>query len=262
MQDQYEKARHLPSRMVDFEVKHLNIWSYAADRWLDLKHWKRAEVPDLDLDARAGESCYLGLDLAEVNDMSALAALFPGADGVWRSCVWYWCPEEDILQRERGDKVPYHQWERAGYLLPTPGSATDFDFIEARIRELIERLKVKELLYDRWKSTSIVQNLTRDSVATCVPYGQGYKDASPALKEIERRLLNGTLQLQKNPILNWNAANAEVAMDPAGNIKLLKKSPRKRIDGLSALANAVGGALLNNETDGPSVYEERGVIEL
>ena len=262
MRDKYERACRIPSRMVDFEVKHLNIWSNAADRWLNLDHWKRAEHSQLNIDQFFGSECYLGLDLAMVNDMSALTALFPGDGSIWRVFTWYWCPEEDILQRSKADKVPYSHWSRHGYLCATPGSATDFDFIEVQVRELIERFDVKEFLYDRWMAAGLVQNLMRDEVVNCVPYGQGYKDASPALKEVERRLLNKTIQFAKNPVLSWNASNAEVVRDPSGNIKLTKKMPRKRIDGISSLANAVGGALLNKEADGPSVYEERGIIEL
>lgn len=262
MEQQFAKAQQLPTRMVDFEIKHLNIWAHAADRWLNLDLWKRAEDADLRIADFEGQSCYLGLDLAEVNDMSALVALFPGEDGVWRYFTWFWCPAEDILKRSRADKVPYEQWERSGHLTATPGSATDFDFIEAEIRQLIERFDVKEFAFDRWKSAGLVQNLMRDEVVTCVPYGQGYKDASPALKEVERRLLSEKLRHAKSPILSWNAANAETARDPSGNIKLVKKSYRKRIDGLAALANAIGVALINNEDGGPSVYEDRGVIEL
>lgn len=261
MRRQYEKAVKLPSRMTDFLVKQLNIWSHAAEVWLNKEQWDRARDDSLELDMFTAEKCYLGVDLAEVNDMSALVALFPCDDGVWRCFVWYWCPEEDILGRSKMDKVPYPQWERQGYLVKTPGEATDFDFIEAQVRTLIEQLNVKELLYDRWKSASVIQNLDRDEVVTCVPYGQGYKDASPALKEIERRLLNRSIRFAKNPILSWNASNAVIARDPSGNIKLLKKSVRKRIDGLSALANAVGGALLDNDEES-SEYQGMGVIDL
>ena len=158
--------------------------------------------------------------------------------------------------------MPYDEWERLNYLTATPGEATDFDFIEKQICTLIERLNVKELLYDRWKSASIVQNLIKEEVVTCVPYGQGYKDASPALKEIERRLKNETLKYAKNPILNWNASNVVTVSDPSDNIKLNKSKTRKRIDGISALANAVGGILLKKPPDGPGEYQGSGVIAL
>jgi phage terminase large subunit-like protein len=44
-----------------------------------------------------------------------------------------------------------------------------------------------------------------------------------------------------HPILSWNAANAIVTKDPAGNRKLDKSKGTARIDGLVALAMAVAG---------------------
>ena len=257
----WSTARMIPSEMADFLTYQLNIWGQSSERWLDLKRVKDAEV-EMELSELAAWPCYAGLDLAEVGDLSAKCDLFIAPDGVWYALFKFWCPEDDILKRSQLDKVPYSQWVRQGYLTSTPGNATDFDFIEAEVRASAEALEVKELLYDRWKSQTIVQNLERDAVVTTVPYGQGYKDQSPALKEIERRFLNGTLKFIKNPVFSWCCSNAEVMRDPAGNIKLTKKDPRKRIDGLAALANAVGGALLNKEEAGPSVYEDRGIIEL
>ncbi len=41
-------------------------------------------------------------------------------------------------------------------------------------------------------------------------------------------------------MLRWNAANASIAMDPAGQRKLDKARGTGRIDGLVALAMAIG----------------------
>jgi len=262
METKCAQAIQQPSRMTSFMVKQLNVWSNAAERWIDSVRWKAAEDKSLRIEDFYGQKCWLGLDLAEVNDLSALVAIFPGADGVWRVFCWFWCPADDILKREKSDKVPYSRWEKMGALRSTPGSATDFDFIEVEVVELVEKFDVQELDYDRWKSAYLVQNLTRDEICQCVPYGQGYKDASPALKEIERRLLNGKMRICPNPVMSWCASNAEVVRDPADNIKLNKRTARKRIDGISALMNAAGGAMLRKEEDGPSVYEDRGILEV
>lgn len=261
MQDQYRKAKQRPSRMNAFKVKQLNIWTNAADTWLNMDKWKACEDPSLKLEDFHGQKCFLGLDLAEVNDLSALTAVFPGDDNIWRAFSWFWCPEVDILERSGGDKVPYGLWQRMGHLKATPGEATDFDFIEAEIRVLVEKFDVEELLFDPYKSKSIVQNLDRDEVCTCVPFRQGFLSMSPALREIERRVIKRQFRFAKNPVLTWNAGNAVVIHDAADNIKLNKKMERKRIDGISALANASGGILVEPE-DTSSVYEGRGVIEL
>lgn len=263
MEDQVRKAQQQPSRLTALLVKQLNIWQHAATRWLDLEDWKRAGDRSLCIDDYAEQKCYLGLDLAEKNDLSALCELFIGDDGIWYAFLKYWCPEVDILVRSDKDKVPYKQWERGGHLVATPGNATDFDFIEEQIREDIERFQVQELLYDKWKSHLIVQNLLRDDVVTAVAFNQNAEGQHPALRVIERRLLNGTLKICTDPVTTWCASNAEVTMNAKGLIKLCKPTTRRRIDGMAALANAVGGALLNNEEPKKkNPYKDRGMRSL
>jgi phage terminase large subunit-like protein len=47
-----------------------------------------------------------------------------------------------------------------------------------------------------------------------------------------------------HPVLRWHASNAVSRKDAAGNIKLDKEKSRKKIDGLSALVNAIAGAII------------------
>jgi phage terminase large subunit-like protein len=55
------------------------------------------------------------------------------------------------------------------------------------------------------------------------------------------------------------AANAVIVQDPSGNRKLDKAKSTGRIDGMAALSNAFGNAQYQ-ENEGPSVYENRGVL--
>jgi phage terminase large subunit-like protein len=59
-------------------------------------------------------------------------------------------------------------------------------------------------------------------------------------------------------VLRWNASNVAVRQDPAGNIKPDKERSSERIDGISALVNALGRALLRDSNGGRSIYEILG----
>lgn len=261
MERQWKRATQRPSERNEFLIKQLNIWTEAADAWLPFDKVKAAMAAAVDPATLLGRPCFAGLDLAQVNDLSALALVFPFEEtDAWPVLMYYWCPQNDIRNRAKNDKVPYDLWAREGHLTPTPGNATDYNYIEAAIKKIADQYELRELLYDRWQAHQLITNLTNDGLTT-VPYGQGYKDASPALNEIERRLISGQLALPDNPVLRWNATNAQVIRDPAGNIKLNKKDPRKRIDGIAALANAIGGARIHTE-ETVSVYEGRGLLEL
>ena len=63
-------------------------------------------------------------------------------------------------------------------------------------------------------------------------------------------------------MLRWNASNVAVRQDPAGNIKPDKERSSERIDGISALVNALGRALVRDGSGGRSIYENQGLVFL
>jgi len=75
-QTQAKKAKDKPSDLVTFKTKNLNIWCSADNPWIQMDKWmlnnKTFDVRDL-----IGKPCYGGLDLASVNDLTALDLVFP-----------------------------------------------------------------------------------------------------------------------------------------------------------------------------------------
>jgi phage terminase large subunit-like protein len=71
------------------------------------------------------------------------------------------------------------------------------------------------------------------------PFGQGFKDMSPAVDTLERNVAEKLLRHGGNPVLNMCAANAVVTRDFAGNRKLDKSKASGGIDGLVALTMAL-----------------------
>jgi phage terminase large subunit-like protein len=67
---------------------------------------------------------------------------------------------------------------------------------------------------------------------------------SPALRDLEQVLLEGELAHGGHPVLSMCIANTTVVLDDAGNRKPSKRKSTGRIDGLVALAMAVGVAPL------------------
>jgi phage terminase large subunit-like protein len=63
---------------------------------------------------------------------------------------------------------------------------------------------------------------------------------APAVDKLERLVVDHKLKHGNNPVLNMCAANAVAERDPAGNRKLNKAKSIGRIDGLVALAMALG----------------------
>ena len=76
-----------------------------------------------------------------------------------------------------------------------------------------------------------------------VDFGQGFKDMSPASKELMRIVLDEKLMHGGNPVLRWMFENVYVETDAAGGMKPSKKKSRDKIDGVVATIMAVQRAV-------------------
>jgi phage terminase large subunit-like protein len=76
------------------------------------------------------------------------------------------------------------------------------------------------------------------------PVRQGYRSMSAPTRELEKLIVSRRLAHGGNPVTRWMAANVAVAQDPAGNLKPAKDKSTERIDGIVAIAMAIGRAML------------------
>jgi len=254
------KATNQPSLVPSFKRLYLNIWTQAARAWLDLAAWRRCPRCPASLLRYRGRSCWGGLDLSKTKDLSALVLVFDREDGLFDALPFFWHPEDHIDERSRADMVSYRLWVDQGYIRATPGNIVDYRAIRADIKVLHRWLNLREIAYDRWSATELVQDLQDEDGVTMVEFGQGYASMNTPACELERRTLGGLIAHPENPVLTWQASNVVVRRDPAGNIKPDKEKSRKRIDGIVALVMALGRATVGaNER---SVYETRGIRTL
>jgi phage terminase large subunit-like protein len=97
------------------------------------------------------------------------------------------------------------------------------------------------LAFDRWRIEDIRREL--DAIGCnveLVPFGQGFKDLSPAVDVLERLVEEGKLRHGNHPLLAMCAANAKVELDSAGNRKISKRRSTGRVDALVATCMALG----------------------
>ncbi len=185
---------------------------------------------------------FAGLDLSARTDLTALV-IVGQVDDVWHVQAHFWTPEQGLADRARRDRAPYDVWHRQGFLRTTPGATVDYEHVAADMLEILADMDVQAIAYDRWRIDLMRKEL--DKLGADLPlieWGQGYKDMAPALDALEAELLNGRIAHGGNPLLTWCAANAVVTKDPTGARKLDKAKATGRIDGLQALAMAMGVA--------------------
>jgi phage terminase large subunit-like protein len=169
----------------------------------------------------------------------------------------FWLPKDTLKLRVRRDHVMYDKWEKQGLLHTTEGNVVHYGFIEQYILKLGERFNIREIAYDRWNATMMVQALQDDGF-TMVPFGQGFRDMSPPTKELMRLVLERKINHSGHPVLRWNMDNAFVRTDPAGNLKIDKEKSTEKVDGAVALVMALDRAMKNQGSE--SVYATRGLL--
>ena len=256
MREYFERAKQMPIFQNTFRRLYLNQWTRQEDRWLDLSAWD-ACAGEIFVDDIEGEAAWAGLDLASTTDIAAFVVVVPNGDG-YDVLPYFFVPEERIHERATRDRVPYDVWERQGFIEATPGNVIDYRYVRKRINEIGQIYNIREIAFDRWGATEIIQYLEEDGF-TVVQFGQGFASMANPTRELLRLVLDKQLRHGGNPVLRWMADNVTVKQDPAGNVKPDKGNSTEKIDGIVALIMALDRAL---RAEGGSVYDERGVLTL
>lgn len=255
--EQMKQAQRMPSMENSARNLLLNQRVSTDAPFVSPDVWKACSAEPAPFDGPV----YGGLDLSARNDLTAFV-LVGRVAGVWQVHPYFWTPQTGLQDRSRRDRAPYDQWARDGLLRATPGATVDYEVVAREIAEITDGLDVQAIAFDRWRMDLLQKEFDRAGVSLpLVPFGQGFKDMSPALDTLEAELLNGRIAHGNHPALTLCAANATTVRDPAGNRKLDKSRQTGRIDGMQALAMAMGVA---GTTDAPVAdpYRERGLLIL
>jgi phage terminase large subunit-like protein len=243
-----EDARRMPAREPQYRNLILNQRVEASSPFMSPLEWKGCGEAPMDLE---GRDVYLGLDLSETADLTALVMIgVDSSDGCWSVRPTFWLPGEGLAARAQKDRVPYDTWHAQGYLETTPGASVDYDFVARHLYELTFRHRVVKIGFDRWNFRHLRPWLLQAGFAEheikdlFVEVGMGDQTMSPAMRDLQSLILDRKLKHGNHPVLSMCAANSVVESDAAGNRKLSKKRANGRIDGMVALLVALATAPL------------------
>ena len=251
------EASQSPVKLNSFKRYRLNIWTEQAERWITADAWDKCSVVKDPIEWREKQlldlkfnTCYAGLDLGSISDLTALVLFFPEHN----ICLpWFWVPESALQSKENVNRDLYRTWQDQKFLNVTPGNVCDYDSVRADINDVSEMFDMRELAVDRvFQGAQLCTQLIDDGHEV-IAFGQGFVSMAAPCKEFEERILSNRFEHGNNPIMNWMASNVAVKTDDAGNMKPTKpkrNSPYK-IDGIAAAVMALGRAMLEeSEFDG------------
>ena len=238
------KAKEDPSALNEFLRFNMCIWTESHSVWMPMEKWELCNEPVV-AEMLKGRQCFGGLDLSSTTDITAFVLLFPpfGDDKKWRVLPFFFLPEDNITKRVRKDRVPYDVWQRQELFTLTPGNVIDTAFVRAKMNELAKDYKIVEVGFDKALSADITPQLENDGF-TMVAIHAGELSQTPPLKKLMELVLRGEIAHGGNPVLKWMVSNTVVRVGATGLLKPDKEKSRERIDGISALLDALARAIV------------------
>ena len=259
IREQVEEARGMPSNESRVRRLHFCEWTDAEQTWIGRNLWESLEA-DLSLDDYVGRPCFGGLDLSYTKDLSAFALVFPDEDR-YDAFLWFFKPEEGLREACERDKVPYDVWARQGHLILTEGSVIKLRPIADVMAGVMSRFALQTVAYDRYRHRELQTQLSDDGLDIPMqehPQGFRRNGENPlwmpsSVQKLENAIIESRLRVNINPVLRWNVSSTVIRQDPAGtdNKVFDKRKSRGRIDGVVALAQAIGAAALTQVTGDP-----------
>ncbi len=235
----------------------------------------------------AGRACFLGIDLADKIDLASVVGVFPRAlerpaleapaadasavvdtDRPTIDCAidvlpFFWMPEKTMHRRAQEDKIPYPDWQQDGYITTWPGSLIDHDaIVEFILGTLAREFRMRGIGIDQAGAAGVVSKLKRhfgEDLVDEIP--QGFRSLNEPSKLLEALIVSGNLTHDGNPCMAMCLANLGKEENAWREIRPVKLSQRKRIDGGVALIDALAKMTKTPAAD-RSVYLDRGVRTL
>ena len=231
-----------PGMEGEFQTKVCNRWLHAARGWLSMTAWARCADPSLTIETFRGCRAWLGVDLAERDDIAALAAVVEH-EGLVMAFVKGYLPGDVVTERSRA--VPeYRAWVRSGELVTTDGNLTDYGVIEADIRAWCEHFDVQAIALERFGALNMASNLTASGLPAVIETKNAKTFTTPA-KELEARVKAGRFRHTGSSLLTWQASNVCVERRRDGSLLPTKERPESpnKIDAIDAILLALGAQL-------------------
>lgn len=159
------QAKGQPSKLNGILRLHFCRWTEAATAWLT---WDAVGpcVADFDPRDHAGQTAWLGCDLSQNKDITALGVVVRTGeievraerDGkiqtvrkpTFDAWIEAWTPRDTMDARALRDKLPYRQWSDAGHIHAPLGQSVRYDHVAQAIAEYVHDFDVRCLAYDRY----------------------------------------------------------------------------------------------------------------
>lgn len=235
-------AKNNPELENGIRTKNLNQWliDSSLTEWISREHIGTSSTPiDLNMFPK-GTPCYIGVDLSQISDLTAMSVLIPHEDKVYFK-NFYYLPYTALTSSP--NKEFYRELSDKGHLIITPSETVDYDYIINDMLRLRDHFRIIKIGYDAYNAKQF-QIDAKNQRLPMEAYSQALWAFNMPTKELERLILNGKCVIDDNPLTRWCFANVAIKEDHNSNVKPIKYSRNLKIDGVIAMIEALGIFLL------------------
>ena len=233
------KALAMESARENFVTKHCNIiyQGTGTETYIDVMDVQKCRVDKIEW---AGRVVYLGLDLSESNDNTAVAMVgVDESDNIIADVIAF-IPEGRIEEKNAFEKIDYREFMRQMKAVACGDKVIDYGAVEDFILKIEEKygVMVQAIGYDRYNALSTAQKLENAGYNT-VQIRQHSGTLHPPTKLLKEKILANEFQYESNKLLEINFQNARCVYDTNKNLYVNKKKSKGKVDMVVALINAV-----------------------
>lgn len=252
---QRQRAIDNPARRKNFLTKHMNIFvnGEEAETFLTKEDVERVVVDEGTHDWY-GKDVYIGLDLSETNDNTAVAMVsYNEDDSTVMAKAWTFYPDEKEAEKSKIEKIDYSDAVEQGWAFRSSGRVVDYDQIKQFIEQLEDEYGVNiiSIGYDRWNGRATASQLSNQGY-DMIEIEQNMKGLYPGTKLLRESILREHFTFETNYILQMNLLNAKMVTNTNMSYMLNKKQSDGKIDMAAALVDALAIVQFNIDEEAES----------
>lgn len=224
----------------NYLCKHNNIKykGLGVEGYVSIDKVRECKIKE-DLDFWRGKRVWLGLDLSQTDDNTALAMVTEDEGKIYGK-VWGFIPKDSKDLKSKKEKVDYNKLIKQGVCFECGDEVIDYNFVENFILSLEEKygVEIQQIGYDRYNAISTVQKLEAESYE-CVEIKQHSSVLHMPTKLLKELILNKKFRYDDNLMLEINFQNARCTEDTNLNKYVNKKKSEGKVDMVVSLINAM-----------------------
>ena len=229
----------IENKREEFLTKNCNIIYSGSnsETYIQVSDVQKCKVSNIDWNGRV---VYLGLDLSQTNDNTAIGMVSVDEDNNILFDAIAFIPEGRLEEKNAYEKIDYRAFIRAMKCIACGDRVIDYGVVEDFIMNIENKygVQVQAIGYDRFNCMSTAQKLERAGYNT-VEIRQHSSTLHSPTKLLKEKILSGEAKYTENKLLEINFQNAKCTYDTNRNIYVNKKKSNGKVDMVVAIINAM-----------------------